>query len=90
VVKWVGNFPTYDDNKYRKEIIMNERTYTYVSDKFGNEPFETTLEGFKAMFQGGELGPAPELYEHQLNGHWVVTDDNNEVILSTDPRHTGK
>jgi hypothetical protein len=68
---------------------MNKRIYTYVSDKYGSESFETTLEGFKAMFQG-DLGPAPELYEHQLNGHWVATDDTGEVILSTDPKHTGK
>lgn len=65
------------------------RTYTYVGDKFGNEAFETTLEQFEAMCQE-VFGQAPALYEHQQNGHWVATDDSGDVILSTDPKHTGK
>lgn len=68
---------------------MNERTYTYVSDKYGNEPFETTVEGFKQMCVQA-FGEAPELHEHLKDGHWVATDDGGEVILSTDPKHTGR
>lgn len=79
------------DRLYRDEIISNKRpiVYTYVSDKWGNEQFETTLEDFKAMIEQ-VFGQAPELYEHTLDGYWVVTgDDSDEVILTTDPRRIG-
>lgn len=74
------------DRLYREEIITNKRPilYTYVSDKWGNERFDTTLEDFKRMCQEG-FGQAPELYEHLQGGYWVVTDDDNEVILTTAP-----
>jgi hypothetical protein len=55
-------------------------------DKWGNERFDTTLEEFKQMCQQ-VFGQTPELWEHQLDGYWVVTDDDGEVILSTNPKH---
>lgn len=74
------------DRLYRDEIISNRRPiiYRYISDKWGNEPFETTFDEFKKMCQE-VFGQTPELYEHLRDGYWVVTDDDNEIVLTTEP-----
>lgn len=79
------------DRMYRDEIISNKRPilYTYISDRWGNEQFDTTLGQFRQMCQE-VFEQAPELWEHQLDGYWVVTDEKNEVVLSTNPKHLGK
>lgn len=75
------------DRMYRDEVISNKRPilYTYVSDKWGSERFDTTLDEFKTMI-AQTFEQAPKLREHQLDGYWVVTGDDNEIILSTNPK----
>lgn len=68
---------------------MSERIYTVVSDKWSQDSYETTVEDFKTMCQQ-VFGQVPEIWEHLQDGHWVATDDEGDVILSTNPKHTGK
>lgn len=68
---------------------MSERVYTVVSDRYTQDAYQTTVEEFKQMC-AQVFGEAPEIWEHLQDGHWVATDDKGEVVLSTNPKHTGK
>lgn len=78
------------DRLYREEIVTNKRPilYTCISDRWGNEKLDTTLEDFRGMCQE-VFGQVPELYEHLQGGYWMVSDDDNEVILTTAPERKG-